>query len=80
LTFVLRALGYSDKGGVDFTWDMPDDLALSIGIMAAGMHHEDFLRADVVLVSEAALNAMLKDGSNTLLDKLIEDGAVTQTQ
>ena len=78
LTFVLRALGYSDKGGVDFTWDMPDDLALSIGIMAAGMHHEDFLRADVVLVSEAALNAMLKDGSNTLLDKLIEDGAVTQ--
>lgn len=79
LTFVLRALGYSDKGGVDFTWDMPDDLALSIGIMAAGMHHEDFLRADVVLVSEAALNAMLKDGSNTLLDKLIEDGAVTQT-
>jgi hypothetical protein len=43
------------------------------------MHHEDFLRADVVLVSEAALNAMLKDGSNTLLDKLIEDGAVIQT-
>ena len=79
LTFVLRALGYSDKGGVDFTWDMPDDLALSIGIMSEGMHHEDFLRADVVLVSEAALNAMLKDGSNSLLDKLIEDGAVTQT-
>jgi hypothetical protein len=79
LTFVLRALGYSDKGGLDFTWDMPDDLALSIGIMAQGIHHENFLRADVVLVSEAALNAMLKDDSNTLLDKLIEDGAVTQT-
>ncbi len=78
LTFVLRALGYSDKGGVDFTWDMPDDLALSIGIMAAGMHHENFLRADVVLVSEAALSARLKDGSDLLLDKLIEDGAVTQ--
>ena len=79
LTFVLRALGYSDEGGVDFTWDMPDDLALPIGIMVAGMHRENFLRADVVLVSEAALNAMLKDGSNSLLDKLIEDGAVTQT-
>ncbi len=78
LTFVLRALGYSDKGGLDFTWDMPDDLAFSVGIMAPGMHHDNFLRADVVLVSEAALNAMLKDGSNTLLDKLIEDGAVKQ--
>jgi|LSQX01.1.fsa_nt_gb transglutaminase-like putative cysteine protease len=70
LTFVLRALGYSDTGGVDFTWDKPDDLALSIGIMAVGMHHEDFLRADVVLVSEAALSVKLKNSSDTLLDKL----------
>ena len=35
----------------------------------------DNLRADVVLISEIALN--LKDSENTLFDKLITDGAVT---
>ena len=78
LTFVLRALGYSDTGGSDFTWDNPEALALSVGIMAEGMHHENFLRADVALVSEAALSVKLKDSRDTLLDKLIADGAVNQ--
>ncbi len=37
---------------------------------------EDFRRADMVLISEAALYAKLKDSDITLLDKLIEEGAV----
>ena len=40
---------------------------------------ESFLRADVALISEAALSARLKNSRDTLLDKLIADGAVSLT-
>jgi hypothetical protein len=70
LTFVLRALGYSDTGGADFTWDKSEVLALSVGILPEGIHAENFLRADVVLISEAALSAKLKNSGDTLLDTL----------
>lgn len=70
LTFVLRSLGYSDAGGKDFSWNSPEALALSVGIMPEGIHTENFLRADVVMISEAALAAKLKDTSVTLSDKL----------
>ena len=70
LTFVLRSLGYSDSGGTDFTWDKPEELARSVGIMPEGIHVDNFLRADMVLISEAALSAKLKNSSDTLLDKL----------
>lgn len=70
LTFVLRALGYSDSGGTDFIWDKPESMALSIGIMPEGIHVEKFLRADVVMISEAALSAKLKNSNNILIDKL----------
>ena len=76
LTFVLRSLGYRDAGGADFTWDKPEPLALSAGIMPEGLHAENFLRADVVLISDSALSAKLKDSGDTLLDKLTADGAV----
>lgn len=78
LTFVLRALGYSDAGGADFTWDAPEHLALGIGILPEIVQHDNFLRADVVLISEAALPAKIKDSLATLLDKLTADGAVIQ--
>jgi hypothetical protein len=77
LTFVLRALGYSDAAGGQFTWDKPEELARSAGILPEGVHPEDFLRADVVLISAAALSAKRKDSRETLLDKLIADGAVS---
>jgi hypothetical protein len=70
LTFVLRTLGYSDVGGADFTWDKPEALALSVGIMPEEVHAENFLRADLVLISEAALSAKLKNSRDTLLDTL----------
>jgi hypothetical protein len=57
LTFVLRALGYSDAAGGQFTWDKPETLARSVGILQEGIHVEYFLRADMVLISEAALSA-----------------------
>jgi len=79
LTFVLRSLGYSDARGGDFTWDRPEELARETGILPEGVHMESFLRADVALISEAALSARLKNSRDTLLDKLIADGAVSLT-
>ncbi len=79
LTFVLRALGYSDSEGGEFTWDKPEALAEAVAILPPGVHLDGFLRADAVLVSEAALSANLKDKTDTLLDKLIAEGAVRET-
>jgi uncharacterized protein YaiE (UPF0345 family) len=76
LTFVLRALGYSDAAGGQFTWDKPEGLARSVGILPASVHLDNFLRADVVLISEGALSAKLKDSDMTLLEKLMSEGAV----
>lgn len=78
LTFVLRALGYSDSGGADFTWDDPFTLAQTVGLLPDGVDTDSFLRADVVLVSYAALPAKLKDSQQTLAAKLIAAGAFSQ--
>lgn len=76
LTFVLRALGYSDKNGADFTWDNPYDLARTTGILPDMVDTENFWRADVATISYAALNAILKGSTITLAEKLIEEGAI----
>lgn len=76
LTFVLRALGYSDKNG-DFTWDNPFALARQTGIMKGNPNVTKFLRGDVVLVSYAALEAEVKGTGKTLADKLIASGALS---
>ncbi|MBR0140032.1 MAG: trypsin-like peptidase domain-containing protein [Firmicutes bacterium] len=78
LTFVLRALGYSDENNADFTWSNPYGLAVKTGILPDSVDTENFLRADVVLVSYAALGARLKDSDKTLADKLIEAEVFTR--
>ena len=80
LTFVLRALGYSDANGADFTWDSPSVLAKSIGILPDSVNASSFWRADVVLVSYAALPVKLKNSTQTLANKLIAAGMFTQAQ
>ena len=77
LTFVLRALGYSDANGADFTWDNPYLLAGQVGILPLEVDLNQFLRADVVLISYAALGARLKHSSQTLAEKLISTGVFT---
>lgn len=79
LTFMLRALGYDDSKG-DFAWDAPDTLARAAGILPDGVDTSDFLRADVALVSWAALEAALKGGSRTLSQKLMEMGTFTSAE
>jgi len=76
LTFVLRALGYSDTNGKDFTWDKPFDLAKSTGILTEGVDTDNFLRADVAIVSKNALTAKISGTETTLAQKLIADGAI----
>lgn len=74
LTFVLRALGYSDASG-DFTWDNPFALARETGIMRGNPDILNFLRGDVVLISYAALEAKIKGTNQTLAQKLIAAGS-----
>lgn len=77
VTFVLRALGYSDVNGLDFTFAEPYTLAKSVGILPDCVNISDFWRADVVLVSYAALACNLKNSTQTLAQKLISDGVFT---
>ncbi len=77
LTFVLRALGYSDAYG-EFTWDNPFDLAKKVGILTNGVDTANFWRADVVLVSYAALNIEVKNSGRKLADTLIGAGVFTR--
>lgn len=78
LTFVLRALGYSDADGADFSWDDPFTLAERIGILPDGVNTDAFWRADVVMISYAALPVTLKGSSQTLAAKLIAAGVFTR--
>lgn len=80
LTFVLRALGYSDADGLDFTWDDPYGLAQKTGILPQGTDTTNFWRADVVRVSYAALPAKLKNSDKALYERLIESGAFGREQ
>ncbi len=74
LTFMLRALGYSDTDG-DFVWNAPDTLAKAVGILPESVNTTNFMRSDVVLVSWAALGAELKGGGQSLAEKLMADEA-----
>ncbi len=77
MTFMLRALGYSDTNGADFTWNDPFTLAQAVGIYPDGVNIKKFWRADVVLISHAALSAYVKGANATLARKLISDGVFT---
>lgn len=79
LTFMLCALGYSAQSG-DFAWNAPDTLARAVGILPDTVNTETFLRADVVLISWAALEADLKGGEPRLAKKLMADGVFTRDE
>ena len=77
LTFMLRALGYSDTAG-DFSWNAPDTLAKAAGLLPDRVDTSRFLRADVAIVSWASLEADLKGGMQRLAKKLIADKVFTE--
>jgi len=79
LTFVLRAMGYSDAAGGDFTWDHPEELAMRVGILAGEGDLTGFDRGTCVRIMEAALRNATKDGM-PLWQKLADAGVFTEEQ
>ena len=80
LTFVLRALGYDSGEGGDFSWDSPYALACSVGILPSGVNTSEFLRADMAIVSAAAVSCRLKNSTDTLAHRLVAQRSVTSGQ
>lgn len=80
LTFILRALGYSERYDNNFTWEYPYALAARCGILPHNVDTENFLRADAALISYAALTAIIKDSTETLAEKLIKEEVFTRGQ
>ncbi len=78
--FLMRALGYSEDAG-DFTYAQVIDKATELGIAdIANCDTDNFLRDNVVAMSYTALAKQPKDGStDTLLQKLVDEGAVDTT-
>ena len=81
-TFLLRALGYSDAQGADFTYDKAIDYGTTLGLVDyANCNTTNFLRDNVAAMSYTALNTAVKGDTKTdLLDKLVADGAVDKTK
>lgn len=76
-TFLMRALGYSDAAGGDFTYDNAIAFATEKGVVDAyNMDADNFLRDDVVAMSYTALSAAPKSGETDLLTKLVNEGAI----
>lgn len=76
-TFLLRALGYSDKTGGDFTFAQALEFGETIGLIDAfNCDSNRFLRDNVVAMSYTALATAPKSGEADLLTKLVSTGAV----
>ena len=84
ITFVLRALGYSDSGtAVDFTWNNAVDFAKSIGLLEEELYLRSFRIHSRDYVAKISYNALLqpvKNSTMTLAEKLVAAGAITQAQ
>ncbi len=77
ITFVLRALGYSDAEG-DFRWDYPWLMSDPLGLTHAQYDYDrPFTRGDAAIVCAAALDHLLKGTNTTLLQSLFISGAIT---
>lgn len=80
VTFLLRALGYTDGNG--FQWETAVADAKALGVLTEGEERQltdrPFLRAQVAYLSYSALSAKVaEEGGGTLLDRLIASGAVS---
>jgi hypothetical protein len=78
LTFMLRALGYSDKPNGDFSWNSPRALAAWCRIIPPQVLKTDFTRSDMVYITCAALFAQMKGTQLALYEKLESEGAFTK--
>lgn len=84
ITFVLRALGYSDAKG-DFVWNTTSaDLAVELGLLTKAQLNDikerGFLRDHVALISYNALSVKIKGTNVTLGRMLVNMGVITRAQ
>ena len=77
LTFMLRAVGFSDAQG-DFAWDKPYELAAQIGMIDGTTPAASFLRGGAFRISWNTLYATAKNGSPVYTD-LINAGVFTSS-
>ena len=84
MTFLLRALGYSDSGAAaDFSWSTALSFALERGVVNPAEYQSltagPFLRAQVAYLSLYALTAPTKD-ADTLASRLADRGVVDEAE
>ena len=79
ITFVLRALGYSDANG-DFDWSKPYEFASDLGVLPSFVNVNKFWRADAVTVSYAALSVDMKYKALSLAEKLMQKNVFTSAE
>ncbi len=81
ITFLLRALGYSDASGGDFIYSnacaFSDSVGLTNGVYSL---NSSFLRGDIVWLSCSALLQKQKSNGVPLVKQLKNDGAITESQ
>lgn len=76
--FLLRALGYTEEAG-DYTYDEVLAFSKEKGLLPGNLSGEEFfLRDYAVFLSVQALSMPMKDGSGTLFDHLVEQGAIPE--
>ena len=81
LTFMLRALGYSDSGeNKDFSYEDPWQLAMEKGITPRHQNLAPFYRSEMVDKSYSTLFAPLKNGNIKLFEKMVADNVFTQEE
>ena len=83
MTFVLRALGYSESGAnPDFTWQTAMEAGVRLGVIHQSertmLEGTSFLRAQVVYLSVCALSAPTQSGG-ILLNQTAANGGLNQT-
>ena len=82
-TLLLRVLGYDDSKG-DFFWEDSVGKARELSILSHDMAHEYlktgyvYTKGDLMDTAFCYLEAKYKDQEQTLLDRLIEDGVITE--
>ena len=79
MTFVLRALGYSESGtNPDFSWQTAMEAGVRLGVIRQSertmLERSSFLRAQVVYLSVCALSAPTKSGGILLNQTAINSG------
>ncbi len=81
LTFMLRALNYSDANG-DFSWALAVEKSNEIGLIdnafKTDLMNNEFLRDHVAGISYLSLKQNMKDMTTSLSNKLVNDGAFSK--